>query len=1071
MLIFISAFPYFFNSAVNTLYIKNKVSLLIHTRTGIHLDPARFTLRAFPKPGIILNDFSFMPDQKMNFEISRLEFNIALQPLLHGKMVIGHVFLRNPKISLPLRNSQHPESLFKFKPDEFKKAFSKIFQYLPEDQETLEIKVINAISSYFNRMDGSLILSRATKDITASASINKLEIHASDLSQTSLEQYLDLDSIILDQLKFSVSINSKFEIRAELDGKGLMTRSVNKDILFDSNTANAFLNLSDTGYQLDIKPFKINYPDGVVGVHFFSDPAHKKSEIQFTGNDIHIDQAKKMSLAIFKKSKFVNDLFGILQDGISPDINVSFRADDPGLLFKAGNLELKGRIENGVVKIPRTDLIVSNIEGRAEIQTGILDINATRAVMSSSVIKQGKLAIDLLGFNHVPFNGNFFLDVDLSAVPETLASLLPETLLVKELAKTHNITGRSNVRLDLSIPKDSRELDVKIDSDDFSIKGNYDRIPGPLSLERINFKYSSGMVHLNHVQGTLAGIIIDDLDCRLDLKEEPSISIQSGSGRIFLDSAFPFLMSGKKIKDFLSPLKNAKGKIDITSIRLSGPVLMPEKWAYDITGKGNQLDLTTQLNQREIGNLSCQYHFSDSNFSLEKISAKIENLSWLEPLVGEKHLDSFRTPLNMENGQFQTDKKKSIFSSDLYFPDGQKLQIEVDGDNLKSLALKKIILLDTGFSNAFIALSPDTDKTIFDFNGILNTKTINKLLIPDSDLEKKMNDLTEGESVLIHTDKDSTLHIQTKKINLTSYLSAQKSFSTKNPLFSNKTVKLKTENLTIKNWTIKDIDAELSFKHDDTYIRLNKAFLCDLETKGYIDFKNDRVDARIPFNAVGKDNIQTLLTCLLNKNDFMDGRYSFTGEIISDTLKQNLLNTLNGSFLFQAQEGRVYKLTLLSRILSVLNVSNFFKGSLPDITQKGFAYQTISIDADIKDSIIHITKAIVDGNDMTIIFTGRIDLINDYMDLTCLVAPFKTIDLIIEKIPIVSTLMGGNLISVPVKASGKISDPAVVPLHPSAVGDGLINMMANILKTPVRLLDKISDDDKQKDGSASEEKQ
>ena len=1070
MLVFISTFPYFFNLAINTPYIKNQISLLINNRTGIHVDPARVSVKLFPKPGIILTGFRFIPDGKINFEISRLEFNMDLQHLSHGKIVIGHVSLQNPRISFPLREPQPPESLFKFQPVELKRAFSKIFQYVSEDQEDLEIKIINGVSPYFSRMDGSITLSRAAKDITASANINKLEIHASDLPQTSLEQYLDLDSITLDQMKFTVSINSDLEIKADLNGQSLIAKSANKDIIFDADTINAFLNLSDT-YQLDIKPFKIDYPNGEVGVHFFSDPIHKKSEIQFTGNAIHIDQAKKMSLTVFKNSKFVNDLFNILHNGISPDINVSFTADDLGLLFKAGNLELTGRIENGVVKIPKTDLIVSNIEGRAEIHKGVLDINTTRAMIASSVVKQGRLAIDILGFNHVPFNGDFFLDVDLSMVPETLASLLPETLLAKELAKTHNITGWSNVRLNLSIPKDSRDLDVKIDSEDFSIKGDYDRIPGPLSLERVNFKYNSGMVHLNHVQGTLAGISIEDLDCRLDLKEEPAISIQSGSGRIFLDSAFPFLMTNKKIEGLLSPLKNAKGKIDVTSIRLSGPILMPGKWSYDITGKGNQLDLTTQLDQKEIRNLSCQYHFSDNGFSLEKISAKIESLSWLEPFVGKKHLESFRTPLNMEKGQFQNDKKKSLFSSDLYFPDGQKLQIEVDGDNLNSLALKKIILLDPGFSNAIIALSPDTDKIIFDFNGLLNTKTINKLLVPESDLEKRMNDFTEGESVLIHTDKDSTIHILTKKINLTSYLSSQKSFSSKNPLFSNKTVKLKTENLTIKNWTIKDIDAEVSFKHDDTYIRLNKAFLCDLETKGYINLENDRVDAKIPFNASGKDNIQTLLTCLFNKNDFMDGRYSFTGEMISDTLRQNLLNTLNGSFLFRAEKGRVYKLTLLSRILSILNVSSFFKGSIPDITQKGFAYQTISIEADIKDSVIHITKAIVDGNDMTIIFTGRIDLINDYMDLTCLVAPFKTIDLIIEKIPIVSTLLGGNLVSVPVKASGKISDPAVVPLHPSAVGEGLINMMANILKTPVKLLDKISDDDNQRDGSVSEKKQ
>jgi len=107
---------------------------------------------------------------------------------------------------------------------------------------------------------------------------------------------------------------------------------------------------------------------------------------------------------------------------------------------------------------------------------------------------------------------------------------------------------------------------------------------------------------------------------------------------------------------------------------------------------------------------------------------------------------------------------------------------------------------------------------------------------------------------------------------------------------------------------------------------------------------------------------------------------------------------------------------------------------------------------------------------MTIIFNGQIDLINDHIDLTCLVAPFKTVDLIIEKIPIISTLLSGNLVSVPVKATGKISDPAVVPLHPSAVGEGLINAMKNILKTPVKLLDKISDDEEQRDESTSGKK-
>lgn len=1062
--------PYFFHIAINTLYIKNKVSSLIYTKTGIHVDPFRVSLRLFPKPGIILTDFVFAPDKRISIEISQLKFDMDLQNFFHGRIVIGQILLQSPKISFPPLNSQQSESSIIFQHIGLKEEFNKIFTFLPEDQENFKLIFKNAVSSYFKNMDGSIQLSREKKNIIFNASIKELELKTSDLSQISLDQYLDIDSIMLDQFKFSAMINTDFEIQGNVIGQGIIIKSANKNLVFDSNTIDASFRFSNNTYQLDIKPLKIDYPNGVVSVHFSSDLTNKKSEIQFIGNNIHIDQAKKMSLAVFKNNEFVKDLFDILHNGISPEINVSFQADDLNLLFNAENLKLKGKIEKGEVKIPRTNIVASNIEGRANIHNGILDINTTRAMIESSIIKQGQLRLDLLGFKHIPFNGDFLLDADLSMVPKTLESLLPDTILAKELAKVHNVTGRSNVRLNLSIPPESNDLDVKIDSEDFSMKGNYDRIPGIISLERINFKYNSGMVDLSHINGTMTGINIKDLKTSLNFKEEPVIVIHSGAGLISLDSAIPFLMSNKKIEGILSPLKKGSGKIDVTSIQLSGPVLKPEKWGYDIRGNWNNLSLTTQLNQKEIENISCQYHISDNSFSLEKIFAKIENLSWLEPFVEKKHFESIRTPIDMANGQFKTAKNKSSFSSDLYFPDGQKLQIELDGDSLRSLTLKKILLLDPGFSNALLLLSSGTDKILSDFSGILNTKTLDKLLIPESYLEKKINDFTEGEPVLIHTDKDSVTNIITKKLNLSPFFSPQKSFLMKNRLFSTNVVKFKTETLTIKNWIVKDIESEVSFKNDDVYIRLNNGYLCDLDIKGYINLEKDRIYAGIPFKANNQENIQNLLTCLLKKNDFMDGRYSLTGEIISDAAKNDFLNTLKGTLFFKAEEGRVYKLTLLSRILSLLNISSFFKGSIPDITQKGFAYKTIFIEADIKDSIIYITKGIIDGNDMTIIFNGQIDLINDHIDLTCLVAPFKTVDLIIEKIPIISTLLNGNLVSVPVKATGKISDPAVVPLHPSAVGEGLINAMKNILKTPVKLLDKISDDEKQRDEPTSGKK-
>ncbi len=227
-----------------------------------------------------------------------------------------------------------------------------------------------------------------------------------------------------------------------------------------------------------------------------------------------------------------------------------------------------------------------------------------------------------------------------------------------------------------------------------------------------------------------------------------------------------------------------------------------------------------------------------------------------------------------------------------------------------------------------------------------------------------------------------------------------------------------------------------------------------METGGYINLKKDIVYASVTIKAHNKDNIQDLLSCNLFQNErFMDGRYSLTCNFKYNGTKNDFFNKSSGSILFNAQKGRIYKLTLISRILSVLNVSNLFKGNVPNLIQEGFAYNSIIFEADIKDSIIYPTKAVIDGQDMTLIFSGWIDPIHDKLDLICLVAPFKTVDLIIKHIPIVNTLLDGRLVSVPIEANGKLSDPKVTPLHPAAVGTSLINMMSDILKTPVKLWD------------------
>jgi hypothetical protein len=51
---------------------------------------------------------------------------------------------------------------------------------------------------------------------------------------------------------------------------------------------------------------------------------------------------------------------------------------------------------------------------------------------------------------------------------------------------------------------------------------------------------------------------------------------------------------------------------------------------------------------------------------------------------------------------------------------------------------------------------------------------------------------------------------------------------------------------------------------------------------------------------------------------------------------------------------------------------------------------------------------------------GTIDLFAKEVDLKILVSPFKTVDFVVRKIPIIRGLLGGTLVTIPVIVKGNI---------------------------------------------------
>ena len=205
---------------------------------------------------------------------------------------------------------------------------------------------------------------------------------------------------------------------------------------------------------------------------------------------------------------------------------------------------------------------------------------------------------------------------------------------------------------------------------------------------------------------------------------------------------------------------------------------------------------------------------------------------------------------------------------------------------------------------------------------------------------------------------------------------------------------------------------------------------------------------------------ETVLPCLGYPQDIIEGEFALNGR-----LEGVLDNWKDGNLQIDSHQGRILRMKLLSKIFSVINISDLFSlgqgGDGVETSGKGFPYTDLHLKAHVKDNELIIDEAVVRGEGLNLFARGKMHLSTFELDVVVMISPFKTLDAIVSKVPLVSRVIGGEtatLITFPVGVTGKASDPQVTLLPPSAVGEGLLNIVKRTLLLPFYILSPILPD-------------
>ncbi|MDT8421826.1 MAG: AsmA-like C-terminal domain-containing protein [Desulfuromonadales bacterium] len=157
----------------------------------------------------------------------------------------------------------------------------------------------------------------------------------------------------------------------------------------------------------------------------------------------------------------------------------------------------------------------------------------------------------------------------------------------------------------------------------------------------------------------------------------------------------------------------------------------------------------------------------------------------------------------------------------------------------------------------------------------------------------------------------------------------------------------------------------------------------------------------------------------------------------------------------EIHNGALRKFRSLARVFSLLNISQLFELSLPDMDSKGMPFTLLKGSVSIKDGVISTENLNILSNAMNMSLVGHRNILEDTLDLTVGVKPLRTVDKIITAIPVAGWLLAGEekaLITAHFKVQGPADDPDVIAIPASSLSKTVLGIVQRTLGLPGKLI-------------------
>ena len=488
------------------------------------------------------------------------------------------------------------------------------------------------------------------------------------------------------------------------------------------------------------------------------DKAAPDVRLDLEARDMDVVAARKAALCLAGDIRVVRDIFDYVRGGEIPVITFRSRASTLDKLGANEAFRIEGRIEDGKIHIRRVDLDPEEVVGDVVISQGILEGAHLEARLGNSRAQDGNLRVGLAE-GDAPFHLDIAVDADMAEVHPILMRVVKAETFVRELSLVENIDGRVLGRLTLG--ESLRSIGAKVDVSQCAMSAEYRRIPHSLRIEAGEVFYETNSIAGRNMRGTLGSSSFSGLTYRVGFGDAPhDLEIKSGELRLVMDEIYPWLISHESIRKGLGLFKDVKGRIELTKMRLHGPLLRTTDWDFEAEATVENLIVDTPLCPKPVPIASGRLRATHEELSLNDVKARLldapivasgilygylaglskadvemngtigsESFAWVSgDIIQLPPALDLQTPFPLANAKLVWNREgETSFKGDFMFPEGAKASIDlVRGP--QTFTLNGLSIQDPN-SRATFSITRTGLSLGLRFTGNLTYTTMDKILV------------------------------------------------------------------------------------------------------------------------------------------------------------------------------------------------------------------------------------------------------------------------------------------------------------------------------------------------------